>query len=61
MPRGRIPLIPLAQIHDFIAPINPEAFEQDTIDVFLRFEEGHVTLLYKGEALEVTGYVLLGE
>jgi hypothetical protein len=61
MPRGRIPLIPLAQIHDFIAPINPEAFEQDTIDVFLRFEEGHVTLLYKGEALDVTGYVLLGE
>lgn len=61
MPRGDIPLIPLKEIRQFIEAIDPTAFDQDTIDIFIRFDETQVMLLYKKQSLDITNYNLLKE
>lgn len=60
MPRGPILLIPLRIIRDFIASIDNAAFDRDTIDVFCRFDEEKIVLVYKGSELDVTEYAVKG-
>ncbi len=59
MPRGDIPLIPLSEIRQLIYEIDSTAFDQDTIDIFIRFDETQVMLLYKKQSLDITKYNVL--
>ncbi len=59
MPRGPILLIPLKIILDLIRKNDPRAFERDTIDVFVRFDEKQIFLVYKDTEINVTSYTVL--
>ncbi len=59
MPRGPILLIPLKVILDLIKKNDPRAFERDTIDVFVRFDEKQIFLVYKDTEINVTSYTVL--
>ncbi len=59
MPRGKILLIPLSKIKLHILERDKMAFARDTIDIFIRFEEDRIVLVYKGQELEVTQYRIL--
>lgn len=54
MPRGPVLLIPLSAIKELIS--DPDAFERDTIDVFVRFDEDRI--VYKQRERDVTEHVL---
>jgi hypothetical protein len=58
MPRGPILLIPLNIIRDFVKKIDSNAFERDTIDIFLGFDvdEKQIFVVYKNSELDVTSY-----
>jgi hypothetical protein len=56
MPRGPILLIPLETIRDFINENDKTAFERDTIDVFIRFYEEKILIVYKYSELNITQY-----
>ena len=56
MPRGPILLIPLNIIRDFVKKIDNKAFERDTIDIFLRFDEKQIFVVYKNCEIDVTPY-----
>lgn len=56
VPRGPILLIPLAAIKELITDTG--AFERDTIDVFVRFDEDKIVVSYKRQEVEVTEYSL---
>jgi hypothetical protein len=59
MPRGPILLIPLNIIRDFVKKIDNMAFERDTIDIFLRFDEKQIFVVYKNSEIDVTSYSVL--
>jgi hypothetical protein len=54
MPRGQIVYLPLQEIADFIRDIDPQAFERDTLDIFIRFEEEQLWLVYKNGQKDIT-------
>jgi hypothetical protein len=54
VPRGPIMLIPLSDIKDFVLLIDVVAFNRDTIDVFLRFDEDKIVVVYKSNELNIT-------
>ncbi|KJR42088.1 Excinuclease ABC, C subunit [Candidatus Magnetoovum chiemensis] len=55
--RGAIPFIPLSEIKKLIK--DDKAFEQDTIDIWVRFiDYNRITLLYRKNELDVTTYRL---
>jgi hypothetical protein len=56
MPRGSVMLIPLDNIRNFVLGIDEVAFERDTIDVFIRFEESKIFVVYKNLNLDVSSY-----
>jgi len=56
MPRGPILLIPLDIIREFVKKNDNEAFERDTIDIFLRFDEKQIFVVYKNSEIDVTSY-----
>jgi hypothetical protein len=54
MPRGPILLIPLNELKDFISENDKEAFDRDTIDIFVRFDEEKIVVVYKNTEKNVT-------
>jgi len=56
MPRGPVLVIPLNDIKNFIVSIDLKAFLRDTIDVFIRFDQNDIILVYKGNELPVSKY-----
>lgn len=59
MPRGPILLIPLQIIRDFVRKNDAKAFERDTIDIFIRFDETKIFVVYKNSEIDVTTYSVL--
>lgn len=58
MPRGPILLIPLEIIKEFVRSNDKEAFKRDTIDVFIRFDEEKILILYKNATIDITIYAI---
>jgi hypothetical protein len=58
MPRGPVLLIPLSEIRDFVSSVDGNAFDRDTIDIFIRFDETQIFLVYKGNELDFTRYAV---
>ncbi len=56
MNRGGVVLLPLHEVRDLILSVDTQAFQRDTIDVFLRFEEERIVLVYKNGEKDVTAY-----
>ena len=56
MPRGPIMLIPLELVKNLIETVDEGAFSRDTVDVFVRFDENRIVLIYKNAESDVTGY-----
>jgi len=54
MPRGPILLIPLNELRDFILENDKNAFKRDTIDIFVRFDEEKIAVVYKNAEKAVT-------
>jgi hypothetical protein len=54
MPRGKVLLIPLKEIRDFVLTIDASVFDRDTIDVFVRFDDNKIVLVYKDSELIIT-------
>jgi predicted GIY-YIG superfamily endonuclease len=54
--RDGVPLIPLSKVQKVIK--DKGAYERDTIDIFIAFQEGRVLLRYKEETLDVTEFKL---
>lgn len=54
MPRGPILLIPLDKLRDFILKNDRVAFKRDTIDIFVRFDEEKIAVVYKNTEKDVT-------
>lgn len=54
MPRGKILLIPLNEIKDFILSVDENAFIRDTIDIFIRFDEDKILMVYKNKEIIIT-------
>ena len=59
MPRGPILLIPLIELRDFILENDGEAFNRDTIDIFVRFDEEKIMVVYKNTEKDVTNYAIM--
>lgn len=58
VPRGPILLIPLVELKNFIEAEDCTAFERDTIDVFLRFGNDKIVVIYKGSEKDITSYAI---
>ncbi|NOZ60951.1 MAG: GIY-YIG nuclease family protein, partial [Calditrichaeota bacterium] len=58
MPRGPVLLIPLKEIRNHIHSVDSDAFIRDTIDVFVKFEEQEIFLIYKGKKIEISRFAL---
>ena len=54
--RGGVLVIPLDEVRKVI--VDKASFEQDTIDIWVKFGDGQVTLSYKDQTLDVTQYKL---
>lgn len=54
MNRGGLVLLPLQEIRDFVLSVDPAALQRDTVDIFLRFDEQNILLVYKGSEKDVT-------
>ena len=54
MPRGPILLIPLNGLRDFVLGKDKDAFKRDTIDIFVRFDEKRIAIVYKNAEKDVT-------
>ncbi|MGB9873149.1 MAG: hypothetical protein ACPLYD_16020 [Anaerolineae bacterium] len=54
MNRGGLVLLPLQEVRDFVLSVDTAALQRDTVDVFLRFEEDKILLVYKGGEKDVT-------
>ncbi len=59
IPRGPILMIPLKIFKDFIIDIDTNAFNRDTIDIFFRFDENSINMVYKNSDLDVTSFSIL--
>jgi hypothetical protein len=59
MPRGPVLLVPLLFIRDFINNSDLKAFERDTIDIFIRFDDFNIAIVYKTTEIDVTKFSLL--
>jgi len=56
MPRGKVLLIPMKEIKEFILSVDSEAFNRDTIDIFIRFDEEKIALVYKNMEITITSH-----
>jgi hypothetical protein len=54
VPRGGVLLIPLTEVQKVIT--DKSAYEQDTIDIWITFEDDKVILRYKEETLDITKF-----
>jgi len=57
MPRDGILLIPFSEIKKAIS--DPNAFERNTIDIFISFEEDSIKLRYKNSEVDVTSFKII--
>lgn len=57
--RGKVPFIPFTEIHKVIK--DAAKYDQNTIDIYLQFSEGGVTLSYMEESIDVSGFCLIKE
>lgn len=58
MPRGKVVFLPLQVIRSLIDETNPAALTKDTVDIFVRFEENRILLVYKKKQLDITSHTL---
>jgi hypothetical protein len=58
MPRGPVLLIPLKQIKDFILLNDKNAFDRDTIDIFVRFDDEKIVIVYKTSEIDITAHAV---
>jgi hypothetical protein len=58
VPRDGVLLIPLAEVQKVIKDKN--AYNQNTIDIWIVFGDDKITLSYKDETIDVTKYKLIG-
>ncbi len=58
MPRGPIMFIPLKVIKELVSKVDAEAFKRDTVDVFIRFDDNKIILIYKREERDVTEFAI---
>lgn len=56
MPRGKIIIIPLKEIKNFVSQVDEDVFNRDTIDIFIRFDEDKIALVYKDSEVTITHY-----
>ncbi len=54
MPRGPVLLVPLADIRAHVTYVDKQAFDRDTIDIFIRFDDDRLVLIYKGQETDIT-------
>jgi len=59
MPRGPILLVPLEIIKELVLTNDKNAFERDTIDIFVRFDEEKILVVYKNSELDITSNSVL--
>jgi hypothetical protein len=59
MPRGPILMTPLNEIRDFISGNDKKAFKRDTIDIFVRFDEEKIVIVYKSAEKDITNNAIL--
>ena len=58
MPRGPIMFIPMEVIKELVSKIDTNAFKRDTVDVFIRFDDNKIILIYKREEQDVTEFAI---
>jgi hypothetical protein len=58
MPRGPIMLIPLREVKMLVESVDSNAFQRDTVDIFVRFEEQKITLVYKTKEIDITKHAV---
>lgn len=58
VPRGPVLLIPLIEISNFISDNDSKAFNRDTIDIFIHFDESEISIVYKNDELNVSYYAI---
>lgn len=56
MNRGGLVLLPLQEVRDFVLSVDTAALQRDTVDIFLRFDEERIVLVYKSGEKDVTQY-----
>ncbi|RME87003.1 MAG: hypothetical protein D6770_10500 [Anaerolineae bacterium] len=56
MPRGNLVLLPLRMINEFVLSVDTQALSRDTVDVFVRFDDDKIMLVYKHGEIEITDY-----
>jgi len=54
MPRGKVLLIPLVKIKNLVLSVDGEAFTRDTVDIFIRFDDARIVLVYKNQETDIT-------
>ncbi|MCS7009893.1 MAG: hypothetical protein N2049_06120 [Anaerolineales bacterium] len=50
--------LPLQEIKSLVVTIDSQALDRDTLDVFVRFEEDCISLIYKQGKKDITGYTV---
>ncbi len=58
MPRGKVVFLPLHEVQSLIAATDAHALNRDTVDIFIRFEEERILLVYKQGQKDITAYTL---
>lgn len=56
MPRGKVLLLPLSEILDLVSSTDAQALNRDTVDIFIRFEDERILLIYKQSQKDITSY-----
>jgi len=59
MPRGPILLIPLSELKLFVEENDEEAFQRDTMDVFVKFYDEKIVIVYKRAEKDITQYTVM--
>jgi len=59
VPRGPILLIPLNEIKNIILSGDASSFDRDSIDIFIKFEEDKIFLVYKQVSQDITNFAIL--
>lgn len=58
VPRGPVLLVPLQEIKSLIIEVDPKALDRDTVDIFIRFEEERILLIYKQGQKDISAHTL---
>lgn len=58
VPRGPVLMVPLQEIKSLIIEVDPKALDRDTVDIFIRFEEERILLIYKQGQKDISAHTL---